>query len=57
MKRKLKELLKFEYRDVIQKNLFLLFLFALLYFDFDDACYEDYSSQIEQCLQILAIFI
>ena len=57
IERKLKESLKFEYWDTICENSLLLLLYGLLYLDFDDACHKNYSSQIEQCLQVLAILI
>ena len=57
IERKFKESLKFEYRDVICENSLLLLSYGFLYLDFDDACHKGYSSQIEQCLQVLAILI
>lgn len=57
IKRKLKELLKFEYCNAICKNSLLLLSYNLLYLDFDDACHKNYSNQIEQCLQVLVILI
>lgn len=57
IKRKLKELLKFEYCNAIRKNSLLLLLYNLLYLDFDDACHKNYSNQIEQSLLVLIILI
>lgn len=43
IKCKLKYLPKFEYQDAIYENLLLLLLYGLLYLDFDNICYKDYS--------------
>lgn len=43
IKCKLKNTLKLKYYDIIRNNLPLLFLYSLLYLDFNNASYKDYS--------------
>lgn len=53
----LKKSLKFEYWDTICENSLLLLLYGLQYLNLNNIYPKFYSSQIEQCLEVLAILV